>query len=444
MAAPAPVDPAASPSGDSRLVRAIGRWDLTAAVVNGVIGSAIFSLPSVLAGLTGSLSPLAFVFAGLGILTTVLCIAEVASRFTEAGGPYLYVRGAFGRDIGFQAGWLTFWIRVTSAAANLNVFIEYLGPLVPALAQGPGRVATMTAVLGAITAINVLGVRQGTWAVDLLTVGKLLPLVLLIVLGLPRVSAAVLATQRVAHADWTQAILLLVFAYGGFESPLIVAGEVKHPRRDTAFALIAGMAVIGTIYTLVQVVVVGVVPAVAGTKAPLAAAFSRLLESPGVLLITIGAMVSTYGLATGSVLAAPRLLFAMAERGELPERLGRVHPRFRTPHVAILTYAAVTLAFALYGSFQFNATVSAIVRLVTYGLICAALFVYRRRGGEPPGFRLPAAPLIVPVAIGFCLWLLSTRTFTQAWILAVLVAVGWALGRLASRKVRPALTTSGR
>jgi APA family basic amino acid/polyamine antiporter len=428
---------AASPgtdvAGGTGLVRAIGRWDLTAAVINGVVGSAVFSLPSVLAGLTGAWSPLTCVLGGLGIMTTVLCIAEVASRFTEAGGPYLYVREAFGRAAGFQAGWLTFWIRVTSAAANLNVFIEYLGPLAPPLAQGSGRAATMAAVLGLITVINLVGVRQATWAVDLLTAGKLLPLALLIFIGLPKVTAAALATQTVGKADWTQAVLLLVFAYGGFESPLIVAGEVRQPRRDTAFALIVGLAVIATVYTLVQLVVVGVVPQVAGTKAPLAAAYGRLLGGGGVLLITVGAMVSTYGLATGSVLAAPRLLFSMAGRGELPAILARVHPRFRTPDVAILVYAAVTLGFALYGTFQWNATISAIVRLVTYGLICAALPVLRRRGGEPPGFRLPGAAVLVPLALAFCLWLLSTRTFTQAWILVLLMVVGGGIGTLSAR-----------
>jgi APA family basic amino acid/polyamine antiporter len=421
------------------LPRGRGRWDLTAAIVNGVIGASIFSLPSGVVALTGAWSPVVFVLAGLGMLTILLCLAEVASRFTEAGGPYLYVREAFGRDAGFQAGWLTLLLRATAAAASLNVFVDYLGPLVPAVDQGMGRVLTMTAVLAVITFINLIGVRQTTWTVDLLTLGKVLPLVLLIVLGLPRVSTAVLATQTVADPDWTQAILLLVFAYGGFETPLIVAGEVRHPRRDTAFALIVGMAVIATVYTLVQVVVAGVVPSVGGTKAPLAAAYDRLLGRPGVVLITIGAMISTWGLTTGSVLASPRLLYSMALRGELPEVLGRVHPRFRTPDVAILTYSALTLGCALYGSFTWNATVSAIVRLITLGLTAAALIVFRRRGGEEPGFRLPGAMVIAPLAIGFCLWLLSTRTFKQAWVLVVLMAAGWALGRLAgwSRRRRP-------
>ncbi|HEV7498965.1 MAG TPA: APC family permease [Vicinamibacteria bacterium] len=415
-------------------MRSIGRWDFTAAIINAVVGSSIFTLPSVLAALTGAGSPLAFGLAGLGILTIMLCFAEVASRFTEAGGPYLYAREAFGRTVGFQAGWLTFWIRVASAAANLNVFIEYLGPLAPALATGRGRAATMVVVLGVITVINVMGVRQGTWAVDLLTAAKLLPLAVLIVIGLPRISASVMATQHVAHADWTQAILLLVFAYGGFESPLIATGEVRQPRRDSAFALLVGLCVIATVYTVVQVVVIGLVPGVAGVKAPLALAFDRLLGRPGVLFITLGAMISTCGLVTGSVLQTPRLLYSMADRGELPALLGRVHPRFRTPAVSIVVYSLLTLAFALYGNFQWNATLSAIVRLVTYGSVCVALLVFRRRGDAPPGFHLPAARVIVPLAVGFCLWLLSTRTFAQAWILVLLMAAGWILERLAARR----------
>ncbi|HUG53446.1 MAG TPA: APC family permease [Vicinamibacteria bacterium] len=440
MAAASP-DPGVA--GPPRLVRAIGRWDFTAAVVNAVVGSSIFTMPSVLAALTGAWSPLAFVLAGVGILTIMLCFAEVASRFTSAGGPYLYAREAFGRAVGFQAGWLTFWVRVTSAAANLNVFIEYLGPLAPALASGTGRAATMTAIMLMVTALNVIGVRQATWAVDALAVAKLTPLALLVLLGLPRISAAVFATQAAERSDWTHAILLLVFAYGGFESPLLAAGEVRRPQKDTAFALLVGLAVIATVYTLVQLTVVGLVPAVAGTPAPLAPAFARLLGGAGVVLISVGAMVSTYGLVTGSVLQSPRLVFAMAERGELPSPLARVHPRFRTPHVSIVLYSVLVLASALYGSFEWNATLAAIVRLVTYGLVCGALVVFRRRGGPEPGFRVPAAGLVAPLGIAFCLWLLSTRTFRQAWILAVIMGVGWLVGTLASRARADALTTSG-
>jgi amino acid transporter len=415
------------------LVRAIGRYDLAAAVVNGVIGSAIFGLPARLAELTGAWSPLACVLAGLGILAIVLCFAEVASRFQDAGGPYLYARESFGGFVGFQAGWLTFWIRVTAVSANLDVFTTYLGELWPAARAGTGRALTMAAVMALVTAFNVVGVRQATWKVDLFTLAKLLPLLLLIGLGLGHVSGGVLASQRVATPDWTQAVLLLVFAYGGFEAPLIPAGEARRPQRDTAFALLAALAVIATVYTLVQLVVVGVVPGVAGSRAPVADAFRVLLGPGGATLAALAAMISIYGYATGSTLQSPRVLYAMAERGELPGLFARVHARFRTPVPAILAYSTLALLLAYYGNFASNARLSAIVRLVTYGLVCVALLRLRRlRPDEAPGFRLPGAALVAPVGAAFCLYLLTTRTFDQVWLLGAFMLAGaalWAFGR---------------
>jgi basic amino acid/polyamine antiporter, APA family len=402
-------------------------------VINAVIGSSIFGMPDDLARLTGGRSPLACLLAGLGVLAIVLCFAEVASRFDSAGGPYLYCREAFGRTVGFQAGWLTFWIRVTSLAANLNVFVSYLGALLPRAGSGAGRAATMVLVLGVVTFINLRGVRQATWTVDFFTVAKLAPLALLILLGLGHISPAVLEAQTVAETDWLRALVLLMFAYGGFETPLIAAGEVKRPGRDSAFALLAALAVIATVYMLVQVVAVGTVPNLAASQAPLADAFRVLLGPAGVVLAGAAAMVSVYGWATGSVLHSPRLLFSMAERGELPGVFARVHPSFRTPHAAILAYAGVSLGFALWGSFAWNAELSAIVRLVTYGLTCASLLVFRRTMATAPGFRLPGGAVIAPLGVGFCLLLLTTRSFAQGGILLGIMAVGLVLGWAASK-----------
>lgn len=428
----------ANPGGELRLVRAIGRWDLTAAVVNGVVGSAVFGMPATLAALTGAWSPLASLLAGLGVLTIVICFAEVASRFREAGGPYLYVRESFGPFLGFQAGWLTFWVRVLALAANLNVFVEYLGQLAPSTGAPLERAGVIVAVMTVLTAINLVGVRQATWTVDSFTLAKLLPLGLLVLLGLPRLRPEVLASQAVAEPDWTQAILLLMFAYGGFEAPLIPAGEAKDPRRDSGFALLAALGVIAGVYALVQLTIVGVVPRVAGTKAPVAAAFGALLGPAGVTLAALAAMVSVWGYSTGSVLQAPRLLFSLGERRELPGLFAHVHPRFRTPDVAIVAFAVVTTASAVYGTFEATATLSAIVRLVTYGLTCAALPVLRRRRpDEAPGFRAPAAALLAPVGTLFCLWLLATRSFAEAWALPALMAIGWLLWRASGRGRQP-------
>lgn len=421
-------------------VRAIGRWDLTLAIVNGVIGSAIFRMPAQVAGLTGAWSPLAYALAGVGVLLVVLCFAEVASRFREPGGPYLYAREAFGGFAGFQAGWLTFFIRITALAANLNVFVIYLGELFPAARTGGLRAAVIVGLCAALAAINLAGVRQATWAVDAFTVAKLLPLGLLVVFGLPAIRPEVLAAQPLPatalHVAWTEAVLLLVFAYGGFEAPLIPAGEARDPRRDTAFALLAALGLIAGVYMLVQLTVVGLVPGVAQVAAPVAAAFSVLFGPAGVVLAAIAAMVSIWGYATGSTLQAPRLLFAMAERGELPARLAALSPGRHTPDAAILLFAALVAAFALHGDFEWNATLSAIVRLLTYGLTCAAVLVLRRqRPAEPPGFHLPAARLIAPAGVLFCLYLLATRSWEQAGATALLFALGagaWALSQRAS------------
>lgn len=419
---------------EGRLVRAIGRWDLTALTVNGVIGSSIFGMPAVLAALTGAWSPLAVLLAALGILFIVLCHAEVASRFREPGGAYLYAREAFGGFVGFQAGWLGFWIRTTSMGANLNVFVNYLAEMAPAVALPLGRAVTMVLVTALVTVINLRGVRQSARTVDLFAVAKVAPLVGLILLGAWRIRGDVLATQAVAAPDWTQAVLLLVFAFGGFEAALIPAGEVRDPRRDAAFSLLVALGVVATVYMLVQLAVVGLVPNAAAAKAPVAAAYGVLLGGAGITLASLAAMVSTYGWTLGSTLTSPRIVYSMAERGDLPGWLAHVHSRFRTPDVSILAYAAAGLLFALSGGFAFNATMSAIVRLVTYGLVCASLVALRRRTDvHPPAFHLPAGGLVSALGLLFCAWLVSTRTFTQAWILLVLIALGaalwWAAGR---------------
>ena len=209
----------------------MGRWSLTAAIVNGVIGSGIFGVPSAVAALTGAWSPLAVLIAGACVFVVLLCFAEVGSRFDEAGGPYLYAREAFGPVIGFQVGWLLLVSRLLACAAALNILIVYVGVLAPPVATPAGRAITMIGAIAVVTAINVTGVRLAAWTTNVFTVAKLLPLLLLIALGLPQIRSDVFATQAVAHPDWREAVLLMVFAYGGFESMVIAASETRDPRR---------------------------------------------------------------------------------------------------------------------------------------------------------------------------------------------------------------------
>lgn len=428
-----------------RPIRAITRFAFTLAIVNGVIGSAIFGMPAQIAGLTGAMSPYAHVIAAIAVLSIVLCFAEVASRFDESGGAYLYAREAFGPHIGFQAGWLTLWTRLLSAAANLNVFVDYLGQVAPRLGVGNGRAFVIVGVLTLISTINIAGVKQGSWTINVFTTAKLLPLIALVLVGLSHVSPEILGTQApiallsqkpntVLDAlglspqgrGWVEAILLLVFAFGGFEAPLMAAGEAKNARKDSAFALLVALAVIATVYVSVQYVTIGVVPELAKEKAPIAAAFREIFGPGGVWFASLAAMISVWGWAVGNGLQSPRLLFSMAERGDLPRFVGQLHPGFKTPAIAIVLFSVVAGTLAITGTFEGNAVLSAIVRLLVYASVVLSLFKFRKVRG-PAGFVVPAAPLVATVALVFCGFMLAVRPFGQAWIILATMAAGHVL-----------------
>jgi len=406
------------------LIRVMGRASLTAAIVNGVIGSGIFGLPSAVAALTGAWSPLAVLVAGACVFLVLLCFAEVGSRFDQAGGPYLYAREAFGPIVGFQIGWLLLVSRLLACAAALNILIVYVGLLVPPVATPTGRVLTMTAAVTVATAINVTGVRMAAWTTNVFTVAKLLPLVLLIVAGLPQLSTAVLASQVVAQVEWREAVLLLVFAYGGFESMVIAASETRDPRKNTGPALVAAGIIVTVIYCLLQLVIVGVLPDAGRSTTPVASALQQVVGSAGATIGTAAVIVSVYGWLTGFTLMMPRVLYSMATHGELPSPLGRVHQNFRTPHVAIVANAILALAMGLYSSFAQAATFAAIARLTVFASTCAALLALKRRGRPAPSFHLPGSTMIAVAGAAFSVWLLATRSSTELWILLAVISAG--------------------
>jgi basic amino acid/polyamine antiporter, APA family len=416
--------PAVSASASSVLVRVIGRRDLTAIVINSMIGVGVFGLPSVIAGLTGTWSPLVVLLGALGMMPIVLCVAEVGSRFDVAGGPYRYTQQAFGGTAGFHVGWLLIWTRLLSGAAVLNVMTSYLATIVPWVGTPMGRAITMIIAVILFTAINVRGVKQAAWTINLFTIAKLLPLILLIIVGVVLLRSDVTATQQVADPQWTDALLQMVFAYAGFEVALVAASEMRRPREDSAFALIAAMLIITAIYALTQLTVMAVLPNAAASKAPIADTLRIMLGAAGGVIGSLGAVLSAYGWLTGNALLVPRMPFSMAERGELPGAFARVHESFRTPYVAVITCSVITLAIGLAGTFAATATLSAIGRLIVYAMTCGSLMVLRRRGHPPAGFVLPAGPLFAVIGIGFSIWLLSTRSFTQAWMIAAIILAG--------------------
>jgi APA family basic amino acid/polyamine antiporter len=424
-------------SPGKQLVRAIGRWSLTALVVNSVIGSGVFGLPSVVAGLLGRFSPLAVLLAGVGMAVIFACFAEVASQFQQAGGPYLYARAAFGRGMGIQMAWMLFLGQVAAPAANANLFVIYLGEFWPHARDPLPRALILTILVGVLALINVRGVRAGTQVSNLFTAAKLIPLFAVIGMGLFVLHAHPAGTSAsplsaITTRQWLKAVLLLVFAYGGFETALAPMGEAKDPRRDAPFALFTALVVCTVIYALIQWVVVGVLPDAAHSQRPLADVARIAVGSLGAALVAVGALIAFYGYLSAKVLAMPRVTFALAEQGDFPKAFAAIHPRFQTPYVSILVFAALVWAFALSGEFKWNITLSAVARLVYYGVCCAALPVLRRRQPRTERFRLPGGNLLAVLGVLICAVLLMQVDFGQSLIVAATILLGllnWLLVR---------------
>ncbi len=312
----------------------MGRWSLTALMVNTIIGASIFGTPSLIAARLGSYSPAAYLVAGAGIAVIAACMSEVASQFSEAGGPYLYSRVAFGQFVGIEIGWLTWLSRIGATSAAANLFITYLSQFFPGVSGRFTRILVMALLVGVLAIVNVLGVVAGNRVSNFFTATKLFILLVFIAAGFAalawRPSVRVIPPTPVTTAgDWFDAVLLLVYSYGGFEAALFVTGELRNPRKDAPFALLAALASVTLIYTAVQVVVIRTLPRAAETGRPIADSASQFLGPAGGALIAGGIVLSLYGYLSANMLHTPRLTFALGEHGDFPSAFAAIHKRFR-------------------------------------------------------------------------------------------------------------------
>jgi len=408
---------------------------MVALAVNCIVGSGIFGLPAPVAEYVGGWSPVAVLIAGLAMAAIIACYAEAASQFTETGGHYLYVRRAFGRFAGVQVGWMTLLSRLTACAAAVNLLVISLGQFWPGAGAPLPRLAIISLFVGSLGLANYRGVAAGTLVSNVSVVAKLVPLALVAAVGMvylaahPHLSAPVSAGGL---DGWLKALLLLIFAYGGYEAALFPLGEAKDPRRDAGFALFAALLIVMLLYTVLQLVVIGVLPDAAHSERPLADAARVMLGEGGAALISVGAMISVYGYLSANLLGAPRAMFALAESGDFPARFAAIHPRFRTPYLSILVYALLLWAFALLGSFTWNVTLSAVARLFYYGAVCAAVPVLRVKQPGAAVFRLPGGPVIPALGVLICVALLTRVDFSKSLILLAVIltaTVNWLLTR---------------
>jgi amino acid transporter len=362
----------------------------------------------------------------------------VGSRFERSGGPYAYARAAFGGFIGFEVGWMFLVARLTAFAAIANAFTGYLAYFWPAVGAGLGRILAISVSLLALAAVNLYGVRYSAWMVNLLTVGKLLPLLLLATVGLFFLDTRQLTLTSLPQIGaLRQASLALIFAFGGFEYASVPTGEVINPRRNLPTALIAAITLTAILYVLIQLVALGTVPQLGNASAPLTSAAERVFGVAGAAIVTAGAVLSTTGTNGAAVLIGSRILYAMAEGRQLPAVLARVHPRYRTPHVSVIVFALGAWALAMYSNFVQLATVSAIARLVYYLTTCLAVPVLRRKmSNASRQLILPGGALIPVMAAAICLWLLTGSTSAQAMVGAAALLLGAAIYLLTWSKAR--------
>ena len=427
------------------LVRAIGRWSMAALVINSIIGSGIFGLPSDLAKLLGNASPYAVLIAGGAMGVIMACFAEVASRFTQTGGPYLYSRVAFGRLVGIEMGWMLWLVRLTAPAANASLFVIYLREFWPRAMDPFPRLCVLTLLIGILAITNLRGVRAGAEMSNIFTVAKLVPLFLVAIAGAvyllnhQQVSNAT-ATSAGAHS-WLKAILILGFAYGGFEGALTPMSEATNPRRDTTFGLFAALITCTALYTVIQWVVVEALADPAHSERPLAEVARVAMGNSGAALIAVGALVSIYGYLSANMLAVPRLTFALAEQQDFPAIFAAVHPRFRTPYFSILVFATLVWLFALLGNFTWNVTLSAVARLFCYGAGCAALPVLRRKQPGEARFQLPAGSLLALIGVTVCVVLITQIDLRKSLILVAVIITAF-LNWVAVRNRKPQQTVS--
>lgn len=426
--------------GEAALVRAIGPWTLGANAINMTVGAGIFALPALVAALLGPAAIVAYLVCGALMLLVLACFAEVGTRVTRSGGAVAYIEEAFGPMAGFTA-WVVFVLAYAAAsdAAVAHVFMDAAAVWAPALRGGPARALGFTLLFAVLVAVNVRGVRYGAALSVVTTVGKLLPLLFLVAVGTLAVHPENLRwTEWPTSARMGEAALLLFFAFGGSESALTPSGEIRDPARTVPRGILGAILAVILLYSAIQLVAQGVLGSAlaSGGNTPLADLGEAIAGSSGRALILACTAVSTFGLLAADLTCTPRAFLVAAESGRVPRALGRVHERFRTPHVAIATYGAIILVLALSGGFRALAIFSSLALLLVYLAVALAVLRLRARPAAGPAtFRLPGGAIIPLAAAAAVVWIMSHSSWKEFAAMGAVVALSagyYAIGRRGS------------
>ena len=412
---------------DEGLVRVIGTGALGLSVVNMVVGAGIFVMPGLVAAVIGPAAILSYLICSVTVALVFLCFAEVGSRVSRSGGAYAYVEEAFGPFVGFIAS-ILFWFGYSALAdaAITVIMVDSIAIVVPILDESIPRAVFIIALLTFLAAVNVRGVKAGVRLYIFNTLAKLVPLLLLLGAGL-----FVINIEYLAIPEWPSAAsigastILLFYAFNGAESALNASGEIQNPSKTVPLGLLLGLGGILLLYVGLQTVAQGVLgPELANdTEAPLVAVATAVFGDWGGKMLIAGVVISIYSNLSGDLLGGPRIVFASSLDNNLPRFLGKVHPKYKTPHIAIIFFAVVIGVFALSGTFKYLAIVATgSLLLVDLGVILAVLRLRQRDGLPKDGeFRLPFGPVIPLLSCAIVGWLLLQVPLNEAATIVTLV-----------------------
>jgi len=408
--------------------RPLSGIDVLCLGINAIVGSGIYAFPGLMAQQLGSASFLAFGLCGLMSALVGLCFAEASGMFDRSGGPYLYAQTAFGPFIGYLVGWSCWVAAVMSWAAVARALPPYAGHLWPALGTGAGATVLAVALTLGLGLVNYFGVKPGAYTTDLLTVAKLVPLGVLVVVGLraPAIPGAGFAPHGLSALP--QAALSAFFAFQGFEVVPVPAGETRNPRRLAPLAVLGSLAAATLLYVAVQWTATRSTPGLAGSKEPLALMGQHLLGSIGGRMVALAAVISMLGFCAGVALAGPRYLEPLSADGHLPRALASRHPRRDTPYLAILTTTLATCALVVFLNFGELVNLSVLTVSVQYLVTCIGVVVLRVRRPElARGFTVPLGPVIPLLAVAVVIWLAAQARLSELLSFGAVLAVGLGL-----------------
>lgn len=411
------------------LKREIGLWGITSNIINVVIGSGIFALPALVSEGLGSAGILAYLFCGFLITLIMLCFAEVGSKISVTGGAYAYIETAFGKYFGFIASiLLIFGTSLLATAAVANILIDNFSKIFPVFADVYMRAGFLIFVFVGLTIVNIRGIKEGITLVQLVTLAKLIPLVLLIIWGATEVVYSnLLWHQQPVLSDVGKTSLMLFFAFQGAESSLSVSGEVKNPNKTIPRGILLSFLIILLIYIGVQIVAQGVLgdSLVNFTATPLAEVAKRVMGPIGFMIMIIGATISTFGYLTSDQLNMSRVLFRSAKDRVIPVTpLSYVHKRYATPYIAVITFASLGCVFAIVGEFKALAILSSSSVLIVYlGVALSTIKLRSTKEKDDSTFKIPGGILIPILAIITILWFLSNLTQKEMIGMAIFLAI---------------------